>query len=254
MPATPRGYTSFPSQADLFYFCTTSSTSEEDLNLHYAPPSKSSIRVGIVILGQDQIQLLDLAAVDLLSTIGRNRIAKLNAPALALDESVDEIDIRYVSPSGEGSFSITSGARMPVTNSFENAPQFDVILIPGTFSSSQLPPSAISFLAAQISNPELLAVMTVSSGILNLVQTGLPDRKRAAAPSCLLPGLRQRYPATSWQQAPWTRHGNFWSSSSPITALDMVTAWMREYFWDRGDAVEYALTAAGVAPLDEYDG
>lgn len=68
-----------------------------------------------MILGQDQIQLLDLAAVDLLSTIGRNRIAKLNAPGLALDESVDEIDIRYVSPSGEGSFSITSGARMPVT-------------------------------------------------------------------------------------------------------------------------------------------
>src|SRR5262245_14451205 len=59
--STPRGYTTFPTSADLFYFCTTSSTSEEDLNLHYAPPSKSSLKIGVLVLGQDQVQLLDLA-------------------------------------------------------------------------------------------------------------------------------------------------------------------------------------------------
>lgn len=115
MPSTPRAYTHFPSQADLFYFCTTSSTSEEDLNLHYAPPSKSSLKIGVLVLGQDQVQLLDLAVVDLLAIVGRNRMSKLNAPATILDEAVDELDIRYVSETGEGSFPVTSGARMPVT-------------------------------------------------------------------------------------------------------------------------------------------
>ena len=116
MPSpTPRGYTTFPSSADLFYFCTTSSTSEEDLNIHYAPPSKSSLKIGVLILGNDQIQLMDLAVIDLLAKIGRSRISRLNAPDMACDEAVDELDIRYVNESGEGSFAITSGARMPVT-------------------------------------------------------------------------------------------------------------------------------------------
>lgn len=115
MPSPPRGYTTFPSDADLFYFCTTSSTSAEDLGINYAPPSQSSLRVGVVILGQDQVQLTDLAAVDLLSTLSRSRISRLNAPASVLDEAVDEVDIRYVSVTGEGSFPVTSGARMPVT-------------------------------------------------------------------------------------------------------------------------------------------
>jgi hypothetical protein len=115
MPSPPRGYTTFPSSADLFYFCTTSSTSNEDLDLHYTPPSTTSLRVGVVILNQDQVQVLDLAALDLLATLSQNRIRKLNAPGTAVDEALDELDIRYVSLTGEGSFPVTSGARMPVT-------------------------------------------------------------------------------------------------------------------------------------------
>ena len=115
MPSPPRGYTTFPSDADLFYFCTTSSTSAEDLGINYAPPSPSSLRIGVIILGQDQTQLTDFAAVDLLSTLSRSRICKLNASMSTLDEAVDEVDVRYVSVTGEGSFPVTSGARMPVT-------------------------------------------------------------------------------------------------------------------------------------------
>ena len=115
MPSPPRSSVSFPSQADLFYFCTTSSTSEEDLNIHYAPPSRSSLRIGVIIFGHEQVQLLDLAALDLLAMVGKNRISKLNSTASAIDQAVDEIDIRYVSVTGDGSFPVTAGTRMPVT-------------------------------------------------------------------------------------------------------------------------------------------
>lgn len=115
MPSPPHGYTTFPSDADLFYCLTTSSTSTEELGINYTPPSQSSLRVGVIVFGQDQIQLSDLAAVDLLATLSRSRIGRLNAPATTLDEAVDEVDIRYVSVTGEGSFPVTSGARMPVT-------------------------------------------------------------------------------------------------------------------------------------------
>ena len=69
----------------------------------------------MIILGQEQVQLLDLAAIDLLAMIGRNRISSVVTTANAIEEAVDEVDIRYVSVTGEGSFPVTSGARMPVT-------------------------------------------------------------------------------------------------------------------------------------------
>ncbi len=116
MPSPPRSFASFPTHADLFYFCTSEEgLLEEDLNIHYAPTSKSSLKIGVVILGHEQIQLLDLATFDLLAMLGRNRLAKMNASSIALNEAVDEIDIRYVSTTGEGSFGVTSGSRMPVT-------------------------------------------------------------------------------------------------------------------------------------------
>ncbi|KAF2117600.1 putative amidotransferase-domain-containing protein [Lophiotrema nucula] len=253
MPSPPRSYTHLPSQADLFYFCTTLDTSEEDLNIRYSPPSKSSLRIGVLVLGQRPVQLLDLAAIDTIAMISRNRMSGMNGSEDALDEAVDEIDVRYVNENGEGSFPVTSGARIPVTNSFENAPQFDVLIIPGSFASDELPVAASTFLEAQTSDPELIAVMSIASGILSLAQTGLLHEKRATGPPSLLQSLRQRYPDTNWRDARWTRNDKIWSSSSALTAMDMVTSWMREYFWDRSEAVECALGTAGVARLDEDD-
>ncbi|KAJ4994224.1 DJ-1 family protein [Stagonosporopsis vannaccii] len=253
MPSPPRGYTTFPSDAELFYFCTTSSTSAEDLGINYAPPSQSSLRVGVIILGQDQVQLSDLAAVDLLSTLSRTRICRLGASASTLDQAVDEVDIRYVSVTGEGSFPVTSGARMPVTNSFANAPQFDVLIFPGSFSTRELSEATTSFVAAQCSSPNLHAVFSVSSGILHLTQTRLLWKRRASAPRSLIPALQQRYPDTLWQTKAWNRHEKIWTSSTALSALDMIAAWMREFFWDRHEAVECALTAAGIGSLDDFD-
>jgi hypothetical protein len=47
--------------------------------------------------------------------VGRNRICRTNATAVAMENAVDEVDIRYVSVTGEGSFPVTAGTRMPVT-------------------------------------------------------------------------------------------------------------------------------------------
>jgi putative intracellular protease/amidase len=313
--STPRAYTQFPSQADLFYFCTTSSTSEEDINIHYTPPSKSSLKVGILILSHDQHQLFDIAAIDLITMISRSQINKLNATETALEKSVDEIDIRYISESGDGSFPVTSGARLPVTvrdpvqdivppeanaplakkeylaapdsrrrdisggekrlhttpsypstkvaserirltpfvqNSFENAPQLDVLVVPGTFSTAELTLAASTFVTRQTRIPSRVAVLSIASGISALIQTGILHHKRATGPLSLLSSLRQRYPETSWRDAEWMRHDNIWTSSSAVTAVDMIAAWMREYFWDRRETVECALSAAGIPPLHDH--
>ncbi|KAH4927992.1 hypothetical protein HBI70_069960 [Parastagonospora nodorum] len=253
MPS-PRSYnTSFPSAEALFYSCTTSSTSAEDLDMHYIPPSKSSLRIGVIILSQDQTQMVDFAALDLLTMVGRNRLNKLNASPAALEDSLDEIDVRYVTASGEGSFPVSSGGRIPVTNSFQNAPQFDILLIPGSFSTTPLPPSATLFLNCQCARPNLIAIISIVSGILHLAQTGICNERRAAAPRSLLPALKHRFPEISWRSTPWERHDKLWSSNSAVSALDMMRTFMREYFWDRSAAVECALDAVGIGKLDECE-
>jgi transcriptional regulator GlxA family with amidase domain len=138
-------------------------------------------------------------------------------------------------------------------NSFDNSPQFDILIVPGSFSSRELPASATSFLSSQCSNPNLVAIMSIVSGILHLVQTDILHKRRAAAPRSLLPELKQRHPEISWRSTPWERHEKFWTSNSAVSALDMMRTFMREYFWDRNEAVECALNAAGIGSLDEYE-
>ncbi|KAH8625334.1 hypothetical protein IG631_19213 [Alternaria alternata] len=95
--------------------------------------------------------------------------------------------------------------------------------------------------------------MSIASGICHLVQSGILRGTRAAAPKPLLPVLQQQYPETLWQRSAWARHEKVWTSNSSVSALDMVSTWMREYFWDRSQAVEYVLTAAGMGSLYDYD-
>jgi transcriptional regulator GlxA family with amidase domain len=139
-----------------------------------------------------------------------------------------------------------------VQNSFENAPQLDVLAIPGTFSTGELPMSATTFIARQTTIPSRVAVFSIASGVSALTQTGILHGKRATGPQYLLSSLRQRYPETHWREGEWTRHDNIWSSSSAVAAVDMLAAWMREYYWDRREAVECALSAAGVSPSGRY--
>lgn len=96
-------------------------------------------------------------------------------------------------------------------------------------------------------------MMSIASGILTLVQSGFLHQKRATGPSLLLPTLRQRFPETTWQDTPWHRQDSLWTSRSAVSAIDMIAAWMREYFWDRSEVVECGLSAAGITPLDEYE-
>jgi transcriptional regulator GlxA family with amidase domain len=116
-----------------------------------------------------------------------------------------------------------------------------------------LPVEATSFLTSQCLNPNLIAIMSIASGICHLVQSGILRGTRAAAPKPLLPVLQQQYPETLWQRSAWARHEKVWTSNSSVSALDMVSTWMREYFWDRSQAVEYVLTAAGMGSLYDYD-
>jgi hypothetical protein len=113
-PPSGTPYPHLPSQADLFYLCTTLSTSDASLNLNVGPPSKSSLLIGILLLGNDLIQTLDITPIDLLTMLSEEAIERLGAPEDITSDGIG-LDIRYVSESGEGLFSLTAGLKVPVT-------------------------------------------------------------------------------------------------------------------------------------------
>ncbi|KAF2745588.1 hypothetical protein M011DRAFT_478752 [Sporormia fimetaria CBS 119925] len=239
----------FPSSAEVFQLCTSPSPSPQDIRVIPFSPSKRSLKIGILVLSRAQVQLFDLAAIDLLPMLSRTRIDRLTASSAVIAAAVDEVDIRYISESGEGSFPITSGARIPVTNSFDNAPQMDVLIIPGSFSYEELTLAATTFMREQSSNRGFIALLSMGSGILSLAQTGLLHETRAATSQALFPFLQQRFPETRWRVMHWTKQGHLWTSSSAVAGIVMLVAWVREYFWDRREAVECVLGAAGFPPL-----
>jgi len=113
-PTPPTPYTHLPSQADLFYLCTTLSRSDDSLNLNVPPPSRPSLRLGVVLLGSDEIPSLDLACIDILTTLSRKRLEALSAPSHILEDSI-ELDICFVSEGGNESFTLTNGVRITAT-------------------------------------------------------------------------------------------------------------------------------------------
>jgi len=114
MTPSPQQYTHFPAEADLFYLCTTLSTSDTDLNTQLGPPSAPRISVGVVLLESERAQLLDLTPIDMLDMLTMKRAEGLRAPRGVLDQTV-ELDLRYVSESGVESVPTTSGGNIPVT-------------------------------------------------------------------------------------------------------------------------------------------
>ncbi|OCK81148.1 hypothetical protein K432DRAFT_25040 [Lepidopterella palustris CBS 459.81] len=114
-PTSNTPYPHLPSQADLFYLCTTLSTSDTSLDLHVAPPSKPSLVVGVLLLGHENIQLLDLAPIDLLSMLRKENLRRLEAPEEILEQAI-EVEIQYINESGEGLCSLSAGVQIPVTN------------------------------------------------------------------------------------------------------------------------------------------
>ena len=89
--------------------------------------------------------------------------------------------------------------------------------------------------------------MSVCTGITPLAQSGALHAQNATGPLLLLPMLRSMHPAVKWTQKRWIGEGSqLWTSGGITNGMDMIAAWMRDYFWDRKEVVEFVLGLAAV--------
>ncbi|EON68830.1 hypothetical protein W97_08088 [Coniosporium apollinis CBS 100218] len=205
---------------------------------------KSSLTVGVLLLGNEDVQYLEVAPVDLLAMMQPQYIHALGASALA--EKGVNMDIHYISETGEGLFPLTANAKVAVTDSIETSPALDVLMIPGPPPNFVASEAVGAFIRAQVEHAT--AVLSVCTGIIPLAQSGVLKGKTATGPPPLiLTALRHGFPDTKWEdERRWTRDGNVWTSAGITNGLDMMAGFMRTYYGDRPQLVELVLGAANV--------
>ena len=149
---------------------------------------------------------------------------------------------------------LTSGPRVTVDASFDDAGQFDVLLIPGGFGTMpQLENDAmISFLRKHGATAS--QVCSVCTGSLLLARAGLLDGRKATTNKQFF-GLTEIESADiDWQpEARWVQDGKLFTSSGVSAGMDMALALIQhllgpetaeaiavsaEYSWHRDAAVD----------------
>jgi hypothetical protein len=88
--------------------------------------------------------------------------------------------------------------------------------------------------------------MSICTGVNMLASSGALAGHNATAPYILYPLLEKKFPQVKWNWTRWVKaaDGKLWTSGSIGNGLDMVSAFMRDYFWDRPELVEFVLTGA----------
>lgn len=182
-------------------------------------PVMAPLRVGVLLV--DTIQLLDLAAVDLLFMATPDYMVEIGMPK-PLQDLGRPCEFHYIGRDGPNSQSpVTSQMSLCLTDSLADtavAPgNLDLIYIPGPPPKSMPPPiEYLDFVRKH--NAAATTIMTVCTGILVAAHAGITKGKTATAPRFLIPLLRKQFSDTKlWSDAlRFTSDGNLWTCGISI--------------------------------------
>ena len=206
---------------------------------------------GIVLF--DGFQLLDVAGpLDILNCLSTH-IGGISVSLIAEDLS-PKSTIPKAWPNWTGVTPYVPSQALQPTHTFDNAPDVDVLLVPGgmgTFDpASPAKPNAqevapiVKFVLARY--PKLKYLLTVCTGSGIVSQTGLLDGKKATGFKGTWDVISQWRTEVDWQtKARWTEDGNIWTSSGVASGIDLTFAFVKSVY---GEDV-----AKGISTFMEYE-
>ncbi|KAI4192169.1 MAG: hypothetical protein LQ346_004440 [Caloplaca aetnensis] len=164
----------------------------------------------------------------------------------------------------------------PPQHSITTCPPLDIILLGGPMPNYRPSPAVQQFLRTQLAH--VSAFLTVCTGCLPAVFSGILEGKRATAPQGLIPMLREQAPGVEWVEKRWVRDGKgesssssssssssnvlssgfgqrgadfegcvVWTSGAVANGQEMMGAFMRESFPELRAEVEMVLGASDIA-------
>lgn len=188
-----------------------------------------ALRIGVLLV--DSVQLLDLAAVDLLYMTTPEYIAEIGMPK-PLQDLGRPCEIHYIGLEGPNNHSpVTSQMSIQLTDSLTDEPvapgNLDVLYLPGP-PPKNMPPDKAYLDFVRRHDAAGTTVMTICTGILIAAYAGIAAGKRATAPRFLIPLLKKQFPeAALWDDSVRVvRDGNLWTSGwfPPFTPFSSVSS------------------------------
>jgi len=126
---------------------------------------------------------------------------------------------------------IFSGPEVVAEYGFDNAPQFDILMVPGGNGTlKELKNEALlNFLKRQSAKAQMTT--SVCSGSALLAKAGLLDGRKATCNKAYFGLLTANGPKVDWQpKARWVEDGNFITSSGVSAGTDMALAIVEKLF------------------------
>lgn len=145
--------------------------------------------------------------------------------------SVDRTIINGVYQGMTGSLSQNFTEFILPTHTFGNAPDFDVIIVPGGAGTRNinLTQPHVDWLSTHFDDPELDYVMTVCTGASLLARTGRIAGRNATTNKAAFNWVKtvEHAEDVNWiAKARWVVDGNLWTSSGVSAGTDMTLGWI----------------------------
>lgn len=145
-------------------------------------------------------------------------------------------------PANMGMPPFTTSESITATHTFDNAPQFDVLIIPGGMgcfdpNDTGKPNPAVvdpivKFISAQYPGLKYLITVCTGSGIAS--QTGLLDGKKATTFKGAWKVIPPWRPQVEWvPKARWVVDGNIWTSSGVCSGTDLMFGFVKEIYGEK---------------------
>ena len=175
--------------------------------------SSEPLKVGILLVGP--VQLLDLAAIDLLYMTTPSYLTTCSLPSPLVTQS-RPCEIYYIGKDSAGSTqSCTSNLTLTLTNTLSDpivSPgSLDVLFIPGPEPDHVPEEAYLDFLRSHFDAGT--EIMSICTGVFVCGYAGILDGKKVTGPRALVPVLRKKFPRVeSWDdKVRVVRDGKLWT-------------------------------------------
>ncbi|KAJ5368548.1 class I glutamine amidotransferase-like protein [Penicillium cataractarum] len=189
-------------------------------------PHSQPLQVGVLLIS-DLVQLLDLAPIDLFTTLQPEYLDACGLPEEIVALGIKS-EIHYITEDGDKPVNMTSGVRIQPTTSILECPSLDILLLPGPHPLHEPSSAVVQFL--HNASKKVSALLAICTGAMTLARAGVLNGIPSACPRLMLPLMEKTVPQVRWQKKRYIQHENIWTSAEVTNGLDMMQAYLRSAY------------------------
>uniref|UniRef100_A0A8H7NGX8 DJ-1/PfpI domain-containing protein n=1 Tax=Bionectria ochroleuca TaxID=29856 RepID=A0A8H7NGX8_BIOOC len=191
----------------------------------------STLTVGTLAYGYQAIDAFGL--LDVLSSgsdIFVNDLELFHAVNPIAKGKAPKVVFHHVGLNREPIQALTTGLTLVPTCTVDDAPDFDILLVPGPNPYGfELDPRFKELIHRQVASGRLL--FTNCTGACIAAQAGVLDGKKATVNHAFLKWAAKEYPNVNWTaEAQWVVDGNVWTAAGAVAGMDMAAHWLKENY------------------------